>query len=297
MLSFLISDYSRNLFEELSHEDFPDKSDILTVPFLKIVVYSDIEIMLSRRIDMKQRKRIQTGTTPLSRSFFSQPIPQALAAALWIWLMVVFCPAVLSTSGTIEGKPVILSGEDCKPKITKKVAPVYPEKALKARVQGVVLLNVLIDEKGIPGKVEVATGHPLLREAAISAVKEWRWDPYVIEGTARPVVISTTIRFRLDNSKETESTEEHEEQKPVLLKKIAPKYPEQAKKEKIKGVVILKVTIDETGHPIKVQVVKGEEILAQSAVNAVKQWIWKPLKFQGEPHSVIMTVSIRFALK
>lgn len=82
-----------------------------------------------------------------------------------------------------------------------------------------------------------------------------------------------------------------------LIKKIAPIYPEEAKKEKISGKVLLDVTINEEG---RVSAVKTKEsahpALEKAAIDAVKQWEYVPLQMNGKPTAVITSITINFAL-
>jgi TonB family protein len=81
-----------------------------------------------------------------------------------------------------------------------------------------------------------------------------------------------------------------------LVKKIAPIYPEEARKEKISGIVLLDVTINEEG---KVSAVKTKESahpsLEKAAIDAVKQWEYVPMQMNGKSVAVITTITINFA--
>jgi TonB family protein len=81
------------------------------------------------------------------------------------------------------------------PELLHKVKPVYPELARRARVSGEVVLKITIDEGGKVGFVAVEKGHPLLDEAAVSAVREWRYRPTIENGKAIPVTTTVKIRF------------------------------------------------------------------------------------------------------
>jgi protein TonB len=72
-----------------------------------------------------------------------------------------------------------------------KVQPQYPPLARQARIQGVVVLEALIGKDGTITNLHVVSGHPMLTNAALEAVKEWRYKPYYLNG--EPVEVSTTI--------------------------------------------------------------------------------------------------------
>ena len=88
-------------------------------------------------------------------------------------------------------------GEIRPPKLIKEVAPIYPELARKAGVSGTVVLGVRTDIYGRVTEVKVLRSIPLLDKPAVDAVKQWIYEPYIIEGEPSPVVFSVRISFRL----------------------------------------------------------------------------------------------------
>jgi protein TonB len=72
-----------------------------------------------------------------------------------------------------------------------RVEPVYPTLAKAARVQGDVVLSAVIDANGQIQNLQLVSGHPMLVPAAISAVRQWRYKPYLLNG--QPVEVETTI--------------------------------------------------------------------------------------------------------
>lgn len=93
----------------------------------------------------------------------------------------------------------IVVGDDVPaPKLLKRVDPVYPEEARKNGVQGVVILNVRSNEEGRVSQVEVLKSIPELDQAAVDAVKQWRYEPFMKDGKAVVVVVTVHVRFRLE---------------------------------------------------------------------------------------------------
>jgi TonB family protein len=82
-------------------------------------------------------------------------------------------------------------------RLTHKVEPIYPSEARLQRVEGAVMLDVLVGEDGNVHAVQVTSGQPLLAKAAASAVRQWRYQPFELNG--RPVAIHNqiTIQFKL----------------------------------------------------------------------------------------------------
>ncbi len=81
--------------------------------------------------------------------------------------------------------------------LIRKVAPVYPPLARQARIQGTVMLKVIINKSGEIQSEQLVSGHPMLAPAAIAAVKQWKYQPYMLNG--EPVDVETTLQvnFRL----------------------------------------------------------------------------------------------------
>jgi len=75
--------------------------------------------------------------------------------------------------------------------LIRKVVPVYPPTAQQARVQGAVVLQAEISKDGAVESLREISGHPLLIPAAIEAVKQWQYKPYVMNG--EPVAVETTV--------------------------------------------------------------------------------------------------------
>ncbi|MGA8216695.1 MAG: energy transducer TonB [Candidatus Sulfotelmatobacter sp.] len=75
--------------------------------------------------------------------------------------------------------------------LVHKVEPPYPVLAKSARIQGDVVLKAIIDREGNIQDLQLMSGHPMLAPAAIDAVKQWRYRPYLLNG--QPVEVETTI--------------------------------------------------------------------------------------------------------
>jgi protein TonB len=79
------------------------------------------------------------------------------------------------------------------------VPPQYPSEAGRARIQGTVVLMAVIGKDGTVKNVTVESGLPILAEAAIDAVKQWRYKPYLIDGEPVEVDSRITINFTLSS--------------------------------------------------------------------------------------------------
>ena len=81
--------------------------------------------------------------------------------------------------------------------IVSKVQPVYPPEARTARIQGTVVLKARINKMGDIESLNLISGHPLLAPAAIDAVKQWKYRPYLLNGSAVDVNTQITVNFTL----------------------------------------------------------------------------------------------------
>jgi protein TonB len=81
-----------------------------------------------------------------------------------------------------------------------------------------------------------------------------------------------------------------------LLLQVPPVYPQHEKSMRIEGRVVLTALIKEDGSVASVKVVEGSSVLAQSAVEAVRQWRYQPFVFNGSPVTKEMTITINFKL-
>ncbi len=76
--------------------------------------------------------------------------------------------------------------------LIRKVPPTYPPLARQARIQGVVILQAQISKEGNIQNLQLISGHPMLAPAAIEAVKQWKYKPYLLNG--EPVEVDTQVQ-------------------------------------------------------------------------------------------------------
>jgi protein TonB len=99
--------------------------------------------------------------------------------------------------GTPEEPAVLAVGEVRPPKLVRRVDPPYPELAREAHVQGTVILEATTDIHGRVAAVRVLRSIPLLDQAAIDAVRQWVYEPLLLNGRPRPVTFTVTVTFVL----------------------------------------------------------------------------------------------------
>jgi len=98
-----------------------------------------------------------------------------------------------STSDT-QGAPLVqvtIEGELRKAKPIERVLPKYPEEGLKSRITGTVELHVVFARSGTVRLAEVVSGHPLFAQAALDAVRQWKYPPTMLDG--KPVEVDTLV--------------------------------------------------------------------------------------------------------
>jgi protein TonB len=83
----------------------------------------------------------------------------------------------------------------------------------------------------------------------------------------------------------------------LLTKKVQPEYPPLARQARIQGSVVLRALISKTGKIENLQVVSGHPMLTASAIQAVKQWQYKPYILNGQPVEVETNVTVNFTLQ
>jgi TonB family protein len=241
--------------------------------------------------------------------------------------------AAAGTAGAVAGGVVRAGVDRIKPpKLIREVKPDYPEMARRAQVQGVVILEATTDTYGRVDSIKVLRSIPLLDQAAVDALKQWVYEPMVIDGKPMPVVFTVTMRFTLDADKRAEvggvvggvaggveggvaggveggSSQALEKfaagatiaikdvKPPRLVKEVRPVYPEIARQAKVQGAVILAVKTDEHGRVANVIVLRSIPLLDQAAIDAVRQWVYEPFVQDGKAAPVVFTVTVRFQLK
>jgi TonB family protein len=95
------------------------------------------------------------------------------------------------------GGPVRVGGTVREPLKIHHVDPVYPEVALRARVQGVVILEIVVDPQGNVVDARVVRSVALLDQAALDAVHQWKFRPTLLDGSPVSVKMTVTVNFKL----------------------------------------------------------------------------------------------------
>lgn len=205
-----------------------------------------------------------------------------------------------------EADAVRAVGDVKPPQLVKQVDPIYPEAARKARVEGTVIVEAKTDEQGNVVDARILRSIPVLDQAAIDAVKRWKYEPLIIDGKPRKVIFTVTVRFTLKEGDKAKTLDkfaqgavkvEGDMKPPKLIKEVQPVYPEVARLAEVQGVVILSVKADEKGQVVDVMVLRSIPLLDQAAIDAVKQWVYEPTVIDGKAVPIVFTVTVRFQLR
>jgi len=93
--------------------------------------------------------------------------------------------------------PVRVGGHVRAPQIIRRVEPTYPPLARQTRLQGVVVIDAVLDETGNVVAMKVVSGHPLLIDAALNAVRQWKYQPTYLNDEPTAVQMNITVTFSL----------------------------------------------------------------------------------------------------
>ena len=94
-------------------------------------------------------------------------------------------------------EPLRIGGDVKAPALIERVAPKYPPIAMSAHIQGVVILEAVVDRQGRVEDVRVLRSIPLLDKAAVDAVQQWRYSPLLLNGRPERFVLTVTVSFSL----------------------------------------------------------------------------------------------------
>jgi periplasmic protein TonB len=129
--------------------------------------------------------------------FFGPGGPQGLRPELVAESRVLAPPLPPPAPPVRRTDPVRIGGNVLESRLIRRVEPTYPEIARRARVAGVVTLEVTVGEEGDVTAVRVLHGNVLLDEAAVAAVRQWKYSPTLLNGEPVPVLALVTVIFTL----------------------------------------------------------------------------------------------------
>jgi TonB family protein len=212
--------------------------------------------------------------------------------------------------------PPVAPGDSTKVEVITVHKAEYPIAASREKLQGEVVLKVTIFETGDVDRVDVVSGNPILAEAAVKAVRTWKFKPFIHGG--KPIKVTTTIPIDFafkenvtDAAPPAENAvdKDNENNKGpaitklpegvatgLLIHKVLPVYPVAARQHRIQGKVILGAQISKEGRIANLTVISGHKELVSAAIDAVQQWRYRPYTQAGQPVAVDTQIVVNFSL-
>jgi TonB family protein len=159
-----------------------------------------------------------------------------------------------------EGVPV--------PKKIKFVQPVYPKQALAEGIRGIVILDLVLDTEGHVESINVIRSIPGLDEAAVSAARQWQYEPVKVDGKPVRVRLTVPITFAL-----ALPPLERQEGVPELRQGVTPAWPPG---ESGGAKVSAEVTLEPDGRIGLARVLQGEAPWSDALLHALRTWRFAP---------------------
>jgi TonB family protein len=212
-----------------------------------------------------------------------------------------------SASPTPAGISVLVDSTQLE--VVKALQPDYPLEAAAAGIAGRVWIELHISENGDVERTEIMGGDPLLAKAAASAMKQWKFRPFIKDG--KPVRVSRKVPFdfvlkgkpgdpcsaveailAMNSAQPGQVSQQVMEGK--LMHKIDPPYPPQAIVRHVQGTVILQAAITTEGRIQNLKALCGAPELVPASIAAVRQWRYRPYMLEGKPVEVQTTIKVQF---
>lgn len=202
--------------------------------------------------------------------------------------------------------------------VIKAVEPTYPETAKGKQLQGRVWGHLTIDESGNVVAAEPISGDPILLAAAIDAMEQWKFQPYIKDG--HPIRASVKMHYDFaftgriydkaisSDGKSLADVSSAGKSEPVqvsqlvaqgnLVHQVAPVYPNRARQNLVQGTVVLHAVIGKDGSIRDLKEVSSpSKDLTDAAMAAVEQWRYKPYVHDGQVVEVDTTIHVNFKLR
>jgi TonB family protein len=214
-------------------------------------------------------------------------------------------------------------GEMVEPLPIRLINPVYPKKVKKKKMHGRIVLSATIGMDGAVKDVSVVSGDPAVIDAALKAVRRWRYLPAMRNGE----FIETTQEVKLDydfgkNASQPDEREPGTLSEPPqnLLEEISdaklfrvgpgtgisppralsapdPEYTDEARRLRFRGEILLCVVVGADGRPRNIWVARPlGHGLDRSAVETIRGWKFSPAEKDGIPVSAVVSVEMSFNL-
>jgi TonB family protein len=177
--------------------------------------------------------------------------------------------AVPGTTLLAQEEPLAAGSEGVPlPKKTKLIKPIYPPEALAQGVRGIVILDLVVDAQGKVESASVVRSVPGLDEAAITAARQWEYEPVKVDGKAVRVRVTVPVVFSLALPPLARQAGV-----PELRQGVTPSWPQGATGG---GLVTAEVTLEADGRVGVAQVLEGGAPWSTALLAALKTWRFSP---------------------
>jgi TonB family protein len=194
---------------------------------------------------------------------------------------VLFLPAPFASA---QGAPKEAGSEVPRPKAVKQRKPEYPPEAAAQGLRGIVIVELIIDEKGKVESAQIVRSVPGFDEAALAAAREWEYEVTRVDGKPVKVRLTVPITFslKLPDMRRQEGI-------PELRQGAAPSAPADAPSRS--ATVTAEVTLAPDGRVADAQVKSGESPWAEALLQALRTWRFAP---EGDRVTVSFRVRAEF---
>jgi len=238
----------------------------------------------------------------ITRLFQPQPAPSPSLRGLAILLAgasLLGATALASRSlptqrSRTQERPVLRSSESMKVRFQPD-PPAYPPDAKKQRIQGTVVVELVVDENGIPVRAHAVKGPQALRGTAVAYALGWRFEPALRDGKPMSARFQLSMPFRLsppDPVHDFDFKQIH-----IAHQPDPPVYPAEAKAKRIQGTVVVTLIVGTDGIPESAEALEGPEALRPTAVEYAKGWRFEPAQVGGKPVKARFKLTMPFRLR
>ena len=183
------------------------------------------------------------------------------------------------------------------PTIIKSALALYTDDARARGIEGTVIIESFIGEDGQIKNMRVLKGLGFgLDEVALGSVREWVLSPATRDGVPVSVVAQIDVQFNLRSANALRIG--NGATPPTVLSRVEPQYTQEARLARLNGTVVLQTVVKNDGTVDVIRVVRGLPLgLTDSAVEALKQWKFRPGKKDGQDVDVALNIEINFNLQ
>jgi TonB family protein len=183
------------------------------------------------------------------------------------------------------------------PRVVSTTAPIYTEEALAAHIEGTVTLQASVGANGKASVLRIVRGLGYgLDERAIGAVIDWTFAPALRDGLPTTAVTEVDVDFKLPPEPPFRLGRGTNVRPPTVINRVEPKYTDQAREAHLSGTVVLEAIVRADGSVDVLRVVRSLGMgLDESAIDALKQWKFRPGMRDDKPVDVALNIEVNFA--